>query len=121
MFVGSTIKSFVNSLPGQFIIGGITVAGITGFSNHLNNPALAGIIASVPIGMPSTVFVKDSQTAEYSWKLLVMTSVLFLATFANWFFINKMKFSKFKSVAISMSIWAGLGTLYYFIGKAFKV
>ena len=51
----SALQSFVNSLPGQFIIGGLTVSGITGFSNHLNNPALAGIIASVPIGMPSSV------------------------------------------------------------------
>jgi hypothetical protein len=120
MTAGSAIETFVNSLPGQFVIGGLTVAGITGFSNHLNNPALAGIIASVPIGMPSSVFVKDSQIAEYSWKLLVMMSVLFLATFANWFLITHMKVSKYKSVAIAMSIWAGLGAVYYFIGKATK-
>lgn len=120
MTIGSVIQKFVNSLPGQFVIGGLTVAGITGFSNNLNNPALAGIIASVPIGMPSSVFVKDSQIAEYSWKLLVMMSVLFLATFANWFLITKMKMSKYESVAIAMSIWAGLGAVYYFIGKATK-
>ncbi len=116
----SVVQQFVNSLPGQFIIGGLTVAGITGFSNHLHNPALAGIIASVPIGMPSSVFVKDSEIAEYSWKLLVMMSVLFLATFANWFFITKMKVSKYKSVAIAMSIWAGLGAIYYFVSTAGK-
>lgn len=116
----SALQSFFNSLPGQFIIGGLTVSGITGFSNHLNNPALAGIIASVPIGMPSSVFVKDSQLAEYSWKLLVMMSVLFLATFANWFLITQMKVSKYKSVAVAMSIWAGLGAIYYLIGKMTK-
>lgn len=116
----SIVEKFINSLPGQFVIGGLTVSGITGFSNHLHNPALAGIIASVPIGMPSSVFVKDSEIAEYSWKLLVMMSVLFLATFANWFFITKMKVSKYKSVAIAMSIWAGLGAIYYFVSTAGK-
>ena len=116
----SIVQKFVNSLPGQFLIGGLTVAGITGFSNNLHNPALAGIIASVPIGMPSSVFVKDSEIAEYSWKLLVMMSVLFLATFANWFLITKMKMSKYKSVAIAMSIWAGLGAIYYFVSTAGK-
>ena len=72
------------------------------------------------VGMPSSVFVKDSEIAEYSWKLLVMMSVLFLATFANWFFITKMKMSKYKSVAIAMSIWAGLGAIYYFVSTAGK-
>ena len=116
----SVVQQFVNSLPGQFIIGGLTVAGITGFSNHLHNPALAGIIASVPIGMPSSVFVKDSEIAEYSWKLLVMMSVLFLATLVNWFLITKMKVSKYKSVAVAMSIWTGLGAIYYFVSTAEK-
>ena len=116
MTVGTAIKTFVESLLGQFIIGGVTVAGITEGANHLNNPALAGIIASVPIGMPSSVFVTDSQVSEYSLKLLVMMFVNFLATFANWFFITQMKMSKFKSVAIAMSIWAGLGAIYYLFG-----
>ncbi len=116
----SIVEKFINSLPGQFVIGGLTVSGITGFSNHLHNPALAGIIASVPIGMPSSVFVKDSEIAEYSWKLLVMMSVLFLATLVNWFLITKMKVSKYKSVAVAMSIWAGLGAIYYFVSTAEK-
>ena len=55
--------------------------------------------------MLSGIFVNDSEIAEYSWKLLVMMSVLFLATFANWFLIIKMKMSKYKAVAIAMSIW----------------
>ena len=49
-----------------------------------------------------------------------MMSVLFLATFANWFLITQMKVSKYKSVAVAMSIWAGLGAIYYFIGKMIK-
>ena len=111
------LNKFVDSLPGQFVIGGLTVAGISGFANQLHNPALAGIIASVPIGMPSSIFVSDKEIVEYSWKLLVMTSVLMCATFTNWYLLAHKKMSKYKSVPISMSVWAGLGAVYYFIGK----
>lgn len=116
----SVVQTFINSIPGQFMMGGLTVSGISAFSNNFNNPALAGIIASIPVGMPSSIFVKDSQLAEYSWKLLVMTSVLFLATFINWYLITKQNMSKYASVQIAMSVWAGLGMLYYFIGKMLK-
>lgn len=114
------VNNFVNSLPGQFVIGGLTVAGISGFANQLHNPALAGIIASVPIGMPSSVFVSDNEIVEYSWKLLVMTSVLMCATFTNWYLLTHTKMSKYRTVPIAMSVWAGLGAVYYFIGKNSK-
>jgi hypothetical protein len=114
------IQNFINSIPGQFMMGGLTVSGISVFSNNLNNPALAGIVASIPVGMPSSIFVKDSQLHEYSWNLLVMTSVLYLATFINWYLITKEKMSKYESVQIAMSVWAGLGIIYYFIGKMLK-
>ena len=46
-----------------------------------------------------------------------MTSVLMCATFTNWYLLAHKKMSKYKSVPISMSVWAGLGAVYYFIGK----
>ena len=120
MALAGEMHSFIQSLGGQFIIGGLTVAGIAGFSNRLHNPALAGVIASVPIGMPSSIFVEDADVVEYSWNLLAMTSVLFLATFVNWFLIARMKMSKYESVACAMSVWAGLGAVYYLLGRAIK-
>ena len=114
------VKKFLNSLPGQFIIGGLTVAGISAFSNTLNNPLLAGIVASIPIGMPSTVFVKDNQVASYTWNLLVMTSVLVLATTINYYLVNHAGYDKYQSAGTSMAVWAGLGAIYYFITKSMK-
>ena len=120
MTIGSAIHAFTNSLPGQFIIGGLTVSGIAGFSNSLHNPLLAGVIASIPIGMPSSIFVSDSGIASYTWNLLMMTTVLFFATFVNWYMITKMHASKQLSVSVAMSIWAGLGAIYYYVMKASK-
>ena len=114
----SFIHEAMNSLPGQFMIGGATVAGISFISNHLNNPLLAGIIASIPIGMPSTIFVKDSQVLSYTWNLLVMTSVLVLATTINYYLVNHAHYDKYESAGISFAIWAGLGAVYYFVAKA---
>jgi len=116
----SLVHTFLNSLFGQFIIGGLTVAGITSFSNQLHNPLLAGIVASVPIGMPSAVFVNDKELPSYSWNLLIMTSGLYLATFVFWFMFNHLKFDKYQSVSVAMSIWAGFGVIYYFFMKWVK-
>ena len=120
MGVERMLKSFVQSIVGQFVIGGLTVAGIAGFSNSLHDPALAGIIASVPIGMPSSVFVSDADVTEYSWNLLVMTSGLFLATFVNWLLLAHVKAPKYESVACAMSVWAIFGAIYYIAGKVTK-
>jgi len=113
----SVIKDFLQSLTGQFIIGGSTVAGISLFASRLNNPLLAGIIASVPIGMPSTVFVKNKEVQSYTWNLLVMTSVLFLATGANYYLANHTSFDKYQAAGTSFGIWAALGAIYYFVAK----
>ena len=51
------IKKIIDSLPFQFLIGGLTVAGVS-FSNHLTNTAILGVIASVPIGLPTAVFIR---------------------------------------------------------------
>ncbi|MDA9298857.1 hypothetical protein N9P79_00660 [Crocinitomicaceae bacterium] len=111
------IKKFFNSLAGQFIIGGLTVSGISAFSNQLGNPILAGIIASIPIGMPSTVFVKNNQIESYTWTNLVLTSVLVISTMVNYYLINHAGYDKYQSVEISMGIWTGLGIFYYLIAK----
>lgn len=103
--VKSILGSFLKSLVGQFIIGGITVAGIAYFSNTLTNAAIAGIIGALPVGMPSSVFVDDSKVEAYAFNLLIMSIPLLIATFSNWFLISKMKFSKYKSVSISMGIY----------------
>jgi len=109
------IKNIINSLPIQFLIGGLTVAGISYFSNHLANTAISGVIASIPIGLPSSIFVKDSKLKGYSTHLLIMTGVLFLATLMFWFLFNHMKINKYVAVLYSMLFWAICGLFIIFI------
>ena len=105
------IKKIIDSLPFQFLIGGLTVAGVSFFSNHLTNTVISGVIASVPIGLPTAVFIKDSNLNGYSTHLLIMTGILFLATLLFWFLYNKMKFNKYHSVLYSMLLWSICGIL----------
>jgi hypothetical protein len=109
------IKQFLNSLLGQFIIGGLTVAGIAYFSNNINNSAISGLIAGVPIGLPSTIFVDDKRVSSYISSLLVTTGILFAVTAICWYLVHYEKFDKFKAVKYSMSIWLSLGLLFVFI------
>lgn len=110
-----SLHKFINSLPGQFLIGGLTVAGIGYAGNNVANKAIAGLIAAMPIGMPSSIFIDDKKVEQYAYNLLIMTFVLLAATFSNWALLKYGKMDKYKSVMISMAIFWGLGLLVVFL------
>jgi len=113
----SIIGKFIQSVPGQFIIGGLTVAGIAYFGNNATNPAIAGLIGALPVGMPSSVFVDDAKVESYAYNLMLMSIPLLLATILNWYLIAKMKFTKYKSVGISMLLFVMIGAIITFTTK----
>ena len=108
------IQKFLHSLVGQFLIGGFTVGGIAYVSNNLNNTALAGLIAAMPIGMPSTIFVDDAKVKSYSQNLLLMSFLLIFCTFLNWYFLHYTKMGKYKSVAISLATFWIVGFFFVY-------
>ena len=108
----SAINKCINSLPGQFLIGGLTIAGINYFSNNIANTAIAGVIAGVPVGLPSTIFVKDAKVSDYSTHLLFMTAILFFVTLLFWVLYHKYKLDKYQGVEIAMGVWVLAGVLY---------
>ena len=110
--IESLLKTFLGSFVGRFIIGGLTVGGIAFFSNNLKWAALAGVIAAMPIGMPSSIFVDDAEVVDYGYHLLIMSTILLLSTFTNWYFVSQLKYSKYKSVGISLAIFWVTGIIY---------
>ena len=116
----SLFGEFIHSIPGQFIIGGITVAGIAYFSNNATNPAIAGLIGAFPIGMPSSVFVDDDKVEGYAYNLMLMTIPLMLATILNWYLISKMKLTKYESVPVSFFLFVLIGGVIVFTSKKSK-
>jgi len=111
----SVLHNFMNSIPGQFLIGGLTVAGIGFAGNNVSNKAIAGLIAAMPIGMPSSIFIDDKKVESYAYNLLIMTFVLLAATFSNWALLKYAKMDKYKSVMISLGVFWGFGLLVAFL------
>ena len=116
----NAVGRILNSLPAQFIIGGLTVVGIAYFSNNASNPAVAGLIGALPIGMPSSVFVADAKVEAYAYNLMLMTIPLIAGTILNWFLIAKMKYTKYKSVGASLLLFVAVGALIAFMQKKKK-
>lgn len=107
----SIIGKFIHSLLGQFIIGGFTVGGIAYFSNNVSNPALAGLIGALPVGMPSSIFVDDAKVEAYAYNLMLMMIPLGIGTILNWYLISKMKYTKYESVGASLLTFAVIGAV----------
>ena len=110
-----SLQKIINSIAGQFLIGGLTVSGIGYAGNHILNKAIAALIAAMPIGMPSTIFIDDKSIEKYAYNLLLMTVVLLASTFSNWALIKYMKFDKYKSVLVSIAVFWVLGLLLVFL------
>jgi hypothetical protein len=51
------LEKILNSLPGQFVLGGTTVSGISYLSNQMSS-LIGGIFGGIPIGLPSCVFYR---------------------------------------------------------------
>ena len=100
-----------------FIISGCTVTGISYLGNCFN-PLVAGIIAGIPIGMPSVLLINklDKQKSFISYTS-VMVFILNMVTILCWYLLTKANYSAKKSVLISMMVWFIGGLIYYFIVK----
>lgn len=100
------------SIIQQFLIGGTTVATISYLGNFVN-PVLAGIFASVPIGLPSGYYIATSKAPGYYKNLLLMTTGLLLATGVTTLLITEYNVSKNMSIVGGMLTWAMYGAIYY--------
>lgn len=113
----SLVEEAIQSTIGQFMIGGLTVAGIGYFADHVKNTAISAIIAAVPIGMPSSVFVKDSKVEDYALKLLYMSTALYISTLSNWVLIKYFKYNKWESVGLSLLVFLVFAIIIAFFVK----
>ena len=89
----------------EFLIGGTFVAGISYIGNYVD-PLLAGLLAGVPIGLPSAYFILSKQKSkEYVRNLALTTIVLTFVTILFYFTFVKYDLDKNIGIAISMGIW----------------
>ena len=107
-----SVKHFLQSELGQFVVGGTTVAGISYLAKHFST-LVAAIFGGVPIGLPSSVFIEDNKVLSYLKNSTVMAFILFLATLTAFLLKKYKKYDKYKTVSLAMLTWVALGFLYY--------
>jgi len=90
----------------QFVIGGVFVSGISYVGNFVN-PVLAGLLAGLPIGLPSTYFIlNDTKAKAYVSNLALTTILLTIVTCLYYYlYAHTGNVSKNMGIAFSMSIW----------------
>ena len=90
----------------QFIIGGVFVSGISYMGNYVN-PVLAGLLAGLPIGLPSTFFIQNSTKAKNYVTYLAITTVLLTTVTCLFYYlyVHAGYMSKNMGIALSMALW----------------
>lgn len=100
----------------QFLIGGSFVSGITFLGNYVD-PILAGLIAGIPIGLPTIYYVKSSKAHTYIKNLSVTTILLSSVTLLYYYLYVHLKWDKNSTIIFTMTIWFIVVLLIYWFQK----
>tara|TARA_E500000178_G_C16777263_1_gene641947 strand:- start:471 stop:821 length:351 start_codon:yes stop_codon:yes gene_type:complete len=93
----------------SFFYGGILLASINYVSNKLKNPALASIIAAIPIGLMSLYLLKEGNICNCFSRNYIVTGIVHItASIILYILLINFKFRKNYAVTISVLIWFSL-------------
>ena len=106
---------FCDSLK-QFLMGGTLVSGISLISNYVN-PVLGGLLAGVPIGLPTIYFINNINAPSYIKNLILTTFLLFIITLVYYILYIKYNFGKNITIIYSVSIWLIAVIIIYLLQK----
>ena len=106
----------VSKILKEFLIGGGMVAGISYLGNY-TDPILAGLIAGIPIGLPTIYFIQQSKAIPYITNLSLTTILLCVVTLAYFYIFVKLKWGKNISIAYTMIFWFLAVMVIYYIQK----
>lgn len=97
---------YMSEIIKQFIIGGTFVSGISYIGNFAD-PVLAGLLAGLPIGLPSTYFILNSTKAKAYVSSLALTTILLTMVTCLYYYlyVHAGYLSKNMGIAFSMAIW----------------
>jgi hypothetical protein len=111
----------MDKILGKFLIGGITVSGISYLSNNIKNTLLASMFATIPLAMPSSIFIDDNKVKSYSKHILLFDFFLLISTFQNWALLEYTKLNKYETVTLSMITYFILVYIYYIVMSKKKI
>ena len=100
----------------EFAIGGTMVASISLVGN-LVDPVLAGLLAGIPVGLPTIYFIQKSKALPYIKNLSMTTFLLMFVTLLYFYLYAKVKMDKNYAIIPTMSIWIVVILIVYFVQK----
>jgi len=96
----------------EFLFGGTMVATISYLANFID-PRLAGLLAGIPIGLPTIYFICKDKAVPYIKNLSITTFILLAVTLLYFYLYTKKKWSKNITIIYTMSIWVILVFFIY--------
>lgn len=103
-----------------FLFGGSIIAGVKFTATHLNNPALAAIIAATPIGLISIYFLPADKTIEYAENYFYITLILATVIMVFYLLCIHTKIDKNLVLLIVLGVRAGLILIKYLIQSRYN-
>lgn len=101
---------------GVYIKGAILGAITTGFALYFADsahPAVAGVLATIPIALPSVIFMQEGQVQDFIFSvgIGVFSYVLALGLFYHLYIVKS--WSIFNAMVTAMSVWIVMAILTY--------
>ena len=112
-------KNAVSETIKQFIIGGTFVGGISIISNYVD-PIFGGLLAGIPIGLPTIYFIQQSKAHAYISNLSMTTILLCVTTLLYYYLFVHIKWKKNTAIIPTMSFWFFSILVIYYIEKMKK-
>ena len=103
----------MNKILLNFLIGGFTVSSISYLANNIKNTILASMFATIPLAMPSSIFIDDNKVKKYSKHILFYDFFLLISTFLNWALLEYTDLNKYETVTLSLITFLILVYIYY--------
>jgi len=90
----------------SFLYGGILLSLINYVSNNLKNPALASIIAAIPIGLMSLYLLEEGAICNCFSRNYIVTGIIHItASIILYIMLIKFNIKKNYAVTVSVLIW----------------
>jgi hypothetical protein len=109
-------KTINNVKWNQVIITNVIIIGCIAFAIYLKNhyhPAMAGMVAVMPIAFVSFYFAKRDHLDTFAFSVGLGLASYSLAAFAFYYFVRYKDYSRLKAILYSMAIWIVTICIFY--------
>jgi len=102
----------------KYLRGALIAGLVIGTALYLadnSHPALAGLVATIPLALPTMILLEEHQVKDYSFSLALGVASYVCAAFLFYHLYAKEKWNRWKALLTSMILWITLALLAYYL------